>query len=187
MVVRPPGFRRPPSGSNRGGSRRAAGGRAAAAARVRNNKRKSEDAKTKAEATTALQNEEIAASGDVDASLPKFEHDKYVPVSKRPKIDEDLQGKRMAKLMDDNSWKLGRIEGVLVTELHKIDGVTSVKKKYTFKWKGSLERRQRADGHEAAQGGVRRPLGHVREETACVLRLARPRHARTRAHSLLRT
>ena len=89
------------------------------------------------EATTALQNEEIAASGDVDASLPKFEHDKYVPVSKRPKIDEDLKGARMAKLMDDNSWKLGRIKDVLVTESHKIDGVTSVKKKYKFKWKPS--------------------------------------------------
>ena len=96
-----------------------------------------EDAKTKAEATTALQNEEIAASGDVDASLPKFEHDKYVQVSKRPKIDEDLKGTRMARLMEDNSWKLGRIKGVLVKELHKIDGVTSVKKKYTFKWKPS--------------------------------------------------
>ena len=60
-----------------------------------------------------------------------------MPVSKRPKIDEDLKGARMAKLMDDNSWKLGRIKDVLVTELHKIDGVTSVKKKYTFKWKPS--------------------------------------------------
>ena len=60
-----------------------------------------------------------------------------MPVSKRPKIDEDLKGARMAKLMDDNSWKLGRIKDVLVTELHKIDGVTSVKKKYKFKWKPS--------------------------------------------------
>ena len=58
-------------------------------------------------------------------------------VSKRPKIDEDLNDKRMAKLMDDNSWKLGRIKDVSVKELHKIDGVTSVKKKYTFKWKPS--------------------------------------------------
>ena len=70
-------------------------------------------------------------------SLPKFEHDKYVPVIKRPKIDEDLKGTRMAKLMEDNSWKLGRIKDVSVKELHKIDGVTSVKKKYTFKWKPS--------------------------------------------------
>ena len=46
-----------------------------------------------------------------------------------------------------------------------------------------LERRQRADGHEAAQGGVRRPLGLVRAETTRALRLARPRPARTRAHS----
>ena len=136
MVVRPPGFRRPRFWvESQRFPARAAGGQAAAAARVRNNKRKSEDAKTNAEATTALQNEEIAASGDVDARLPKFEHDKYVQVSKRPKIDEDLNDKRMAKLMDDNSWKLGRIKGVLVKELHKIDGVTSVKKKYTFKWK----------------------------------------------------
>ena len=59
-----------------------------------------------------------------------------MPVSKRPKIDEDLKGARMAKLMDDNSWKLGPIKDASVTESHKIDGVTSVKK-YTFKWKPS--------------------------------------------------
>ena len=61
----------------------------------------------------------------------------YVPVSKRPKIDEGLKGARMAKLMDDNSWKLGRIKDVSVSETHKIDGVTSVKKKYKYKWKAS--------------------------------------------------
>ena len=58
-------------------------------------------------------------------------------VSKRPKIDEDLKGTRMAKLMEDNSWKLGRIKNVSVKESHKIDGVTSVEQKYTFKWKPS--------------------------------------------------
>lgn len=51
-------------------------------------------------------------------------------------LGEALDGERLAELMDDSSWMLGRIKKPTAIQKHKIDGATT-HDKFACGWKNS--------------------------------------------------
>lgn len=114
---------------------RAKGQAAAAKKRVLGNKKKRKRKAKEQKAETEAQNKKIRASGPAKMTVSTFEHPKYVALPK-PEIDASLQNQRLAKLMDDGTWELGRIKAVRKKATHSITGDYK-RYKYTFKWKSS--------------------------------------------------
>ena len=118
---------------------RAASGRAAAKANKANRAKKRKAEAIESEAKTADANAGIAATGEPTDPRPSFEDqhgEKYVAQKERPKIGHGMKKARVAMILYDGNWALGRIKSVQETKVGGADGAPA-SVKYRFTWKES--------------------------------------------------
>ena len=91
------------------------------------------------EATLEAQNEAISKSGRLKSTFKEFVHEKYVTLPLPAGRGENLKDMRIAKLMDDGGWMLGRIKKCRRKKVHSITGERAGDPKYTytFTWTSS--------------------------------------------------
>ena len=91
------------------------------------------------EATLEAQNEAISKSGRLKSTFKEFVHEKYVTLPLPAGRGENLKDMRIAKLMDDGGWMLGRIKTCRRKKMHLITGERAGDPKYTytFTWTSS--------------------------------------------------
>mgnify|MGYP002806386363 FL=1 len=91
------------------------------------------------EATLGAQNEAISKSGRLKSTFKEFVHGQYVALPLPAGRGANLQGMRIAKLMDDGGWMLGRIKTCKRKKMHSITGERAgdPKYRYTVTWTSS--------------------------------------------------